>query len=275
MNEDTTYSENANSSWVSAAIRPCVVSFGCMVHDQTPPRAWSSSCFFLIINGHTVMCTAAHVLHEIRKVMDAGVVLSDWHINDVFTKTSSDILYPYNVMDQPQFLLRDDALGLDYCLIYIDWLTTTNLQRSGVKGITKARIGDATEADKWVLSGFPSVFTKAKGEGIAQVHCVFGVTPIERPDNWEPDKSQMALFGQLDQVADPILNSVDIGGMSGGPIFGLFKKEDGSPTIKLVAVQSGWSETSRVIAACPIEPFLNAVERLIEQANDASPDEAA
>lgn len=270
MTEDRIYAENANSSWVSVAIRPCVASFGCMVHDQAPPRAWSASCFFLIINGQTVMCTAAHVLHEIRKVMDAGVVLTDWHINDVFTKTSSETLYPYNVMDQQHFLLRDDTLGLDYCLIHIDWLTTTNLQRSGVKGITRARIGDATAADKWVLSGFPSVFTQATGEGIAQVHCVFGVTPIERPDSWEADRSQMSLFGKLDQVADPILNSVDIGGMSGGPIFGLFKKDDGSLTIKLVAVQSAWSEASRIITACPVEPFLNAVERLLQDVNEKS-----
>jgi hypothetical protein len=219
------------------------------------------------------MCTAAHVLHDIRKVMDSGVVLTDWHINDGFSKTSSDILYPYNIMDQQHFLLRDDVLGFDYCLIHVDWLTTTNLQKSGVKGITRARIGDAAEAYKWVLTGFPSIFTHAKDEGIAQCHCVLGVTPIQRPDDWESDRSQMALFGKLDLSMDPILNNVNIGGMSGGPIFGLFKKEDGSPTIKLVAVQSAWSETSRVITACPIEPFLNAVERLVEQVDDESPNE--
>ena len=51
-----------------------------------------------------------------------------------------------------------------------------------------------------------------------------------------------------------------------GPVFGgLYMQPDGSSKIKLVAVQTGWKDTIRTIVACPIDPFLVAVERLINE----------
>jgi len=218
------------------------------------------------------MCTAAHVIDEILEVIKSGVILSHWHINDVFTKPSGTIVYPFEVMERERLHLREDKLGLDYCLIYVDWLTAENIQRSGVRAITMERTADASEVEKLVLTGFASNYTQKNGSSISQRHYVLGVTQIERPENWNPDQSQTSLFGRLDTVDSEELNAVDIGGMSGGPIFGLIKQEDGSSIIRLVAVQSGWSKESRIITACPIGPFLAAVERLINEAGEESPD---
>jgi hypothetical protein len=270
MTLDRTYSVNEDSARLTAAIAPCVASFGCSVHDLNSTRAWSSSCFFLVVNGHLLMCTAAHVIDEILEVMKSGIVLSHWHINDVFTKASGAIVYPFEVMERERFYLREDKFGLDYCLIYVDWLTTENIQRSGVRAITTERTADACEVDKLVLTGFASKYTHKNGSSISQRHYVLGVTQIERPENWNPDQNQMSLFGRLDTAESEELNVLDIGGMSGGPIFGLIKQVDGSSLIRLVAVQSGWSKESRIITACPIGPFLNAVERLINEANEES-----
>jgi hypothetical protein len=225
----------------------------------------------MIIHGHLVMCTAAHVIDEIRIVMDSGVRLSHWHINDLFTKSSEDVVYPFNVMGQDHFRLRDDQLGLDYCLIYIDWLTAENMRQSGVRAITREQTGDASEADKLVLTGFASDFTHKNGSSISQRHYVLGVTQIERPNNWLPEENQASLFGRLDTAESHDLNTVHIGGMSGGPIFGLYKQTNGNSKIRLVAVQTGWSETTRVITACPIDPFLTAMERLINEVDADAP----
>jgi hypothetical protein len=267
MTLDRTYSVNDDSARLTTAIAPCVASFGCTVHDVTPPRAWSSSCFFVVVNQHLLMCTAAHVIDEILEVMKSGVVLDHWHINDVFTKPSGALVYPFDVMERERLYLREDTLGLDYCLIYVDWLTTENVQHSGVRAITAERTADAAEADKLVLTGFASDYTKKNGASISQRHYVLGVTEIERPQNWNPDQNQRSIFGLLDTAESEELNVLDIGGMSGGPIFGLIKQEDGSSLIRLVAIQSGWSQERRIITACPIGPFLAAVERLIAESN--------
>jgi hypothetical protein len=195
--------------------------------------------------------------------------LSDWYLNDVFTKSSADHVYPFDVMKQERLLLRDDELGLDYCLIYIDWLTAENMGRSGVRAITREQVGDPEKAEQWVLTGFPASFNKIQGSNVTGCHMFLSVTPTTRPDNWPPDKSTHALFGQLNKVEHEIFNTVDIGGMSGGPIFGLYTDGTGTTTIGLVAVQSGWSETSRIITACPVGAFLDAVQRLIDRVDES------
>ncbi len=275
MTVDKTYSVNHDSARLTAAIAPCVASFGCTVHDVTPPRAWSSSCFFVIVNGHLLMCTAAHVIDEILEVMKSGVVLSHWHINDVFTQPSGAIVYPFALMERERLYLREDTLGLDYCLIYVDWLTTENIQRSGVRAITAERTANAADVDKLVLTGFASDYTKKDGVSISQRHYVLGVTEIERPDSWNPDQNQRSIFGLLDTAASEELDALDIGGMSGGPIFGLIKQQDGFSLVRLVAVQSGWNRERRIITACPIGPFLAAVERLIAESDTDDATEAA
>lgn len=268
MTRDITFTPNEHSTWLRQQIAPCVVSFGCTVHDSTPPRAWAGSCFFLKINDHPVLCTAAHVIDEIQERIDAGVKLSDWYINDVFTKSPSDPVYPFDVMKQERLRLRDDELGLDYCIIYIDWLTAENMERSGVRAIMRAQVGDPEKAEQWVLTGFPASFTTLQGNNITQCHMFLSVTPITRPDNWPSDKSKHALFGKLNTAEHAVFNDVNIGGMSGGPIFGLYTDDAGTLEIRLVAVQSGWSETSRIITACPVGDFLDAVQRLIDRVDD-------
>lgn len=254
---------NKESQDLKNAIAPFVASFGFKAHDQNPPRPCSCSCFFVIINGHWAMCTAAHVMDDIRKLQDDGVELTHWHINDLFMKEKREIVYPFNVTTRDRFHVRNDELGLDYLLVYVDFLTAQNLTATGVRAIGRELVGDASEADKWIITGFPSSFTKQEGSSIGLRHYIIGADPIDRPENWESRKNEMSLFGKLDVGPNEDFEAVNIGGMSGGPIFGLFKHGDGTVKVKLVGVQSGWSERSRIITACPIEPFLDAIDTLL------------
>ena len=49
-------------------------------------------------------------------------------------------------------------------------------------------------------------------------------------------------------------------GMSGGPIFGLNRREDGRWQYWVVAAQSRWRPASRIIFACPVRTFAGLVE---------------
>jgi hypothetical protein len=201
-------------------------------------------------------------MHEIETLQGRGIKLTDWHVNDVFTKTEQEFAYPFDLTTRDRFFVRDDALGLDYCLIYVDYIAATSMLSRGLQALSRTSVGQAEDAEKWVLTGFPSAFTSLTGQRFRQCHHTIGVTPIDRPADWNPEQSQYSLFGRLDDPGEQFSN-VDIGGMSGGPIFGLFKLPSGKLSVKLIAVQSGWSKRSRVITACPIEPFLDAVDRLI------------
>jgi len=263
---DQSRAVNQESATIKDAVACYVASFGFKIHDQNPPRMGSSSCFFLVINGHWVLCTAAHVMDDIDTLQKRGVRLTDWHVNDVFTKTERDYVYPFDLTTRERFYIRDDALGLDYCLIYVESIAAASMGSSGLAAMGRNMIGDSTEAYKWVVTGFPSQFTSHAGHHFHQRHYTIGVTPMDRPADWEPEKNMHSLFGQLD-APDEDFEAIDIGGMSGGPIFGLFRQPNGTSYVKLVAVQSGWSERSRIITACPIAPFLDAVDRLIAEAH--------
>ena len=265
MTTNANYAENLDSVVFTAAIAPLVAGFGFLAHDTSPPRACSASCFFVIVHGSWVMCTAAHVIDEVQTLLNNRVKLTDWHINDGFTQNESHTMYPFNVMERERFHLLDKPLGLDYCLIAVESLAVDSIAHCGVRAIARHQTGNPLDADKLVVTGFVSDFTQKNGSSITQRHYILGADRVERPDTWHPDENKASVFGRLDSAADPSLNTVNIGGMSGGPVFGLYKQDDGSSKIKLVAVQTGWKESTRIIMACPIDPFLTAVERLIDE----------
>ncbi|ASU38158.1 hypothetical protein hmeg3_07485 [Herbaspirillum sp. meg3] len=267
MSNDRRAAANMDSATVLDAVAPFVASFGFKIHDRDSPRMAFCSCFFLIINDHWVLCTAAHVMDDIIELQQKGIRLTDWHINDVFTKAAKDYVYPFDVSKRERFYIRDDALGLDYCLVYVESIAAISMNSRGLRAMGRAMIGDAEQAEKWVVTGFPSEFASFSGDSIHQRHYTIGVTPVSRPSNWDPDKNHHSLFGRLDTPNDEFAQ-IDIKGMSGGPVFGLFRQDNGTFNVRLVAVQSGWSKQSRTITACPIEAFLDAVDRLIADNRD-------
>ena len=144
------------------------------------------------------------------------------------------------------------------------------MSQSGVRAINREMIGDANTAEKWVLTGFPSQFLQKDGTRIKQKHFFVEATPTDRPTNLEKDKNVHSLFGKLALSSVPSNEVIDLDGMSGGPIFGLYKNEHGKFGVKLVAMQSGWFPKSHIITACPISPFLEAVDQLIKDEQDGT-----
>ena len=56
----------------------------------------------------------------------------------------------------------------------------------------------------------------------------------------------------------------DIDGMSGGPIFAIKWIDSQNIRYWVVAVQSSWLRSERILAACPILPLVNAIEQSID-----------
>jgi hypothetical protein len=66
-------------------------------------------------------------------------------------------------------------------------------------------------------------------------------------------------------IDDPNVKLTDIDGMSGGPLFVLKWIDNNSIESWIVAVQSSWHESSRILAACPILPLINAIDNSISK----------
>jgi hypothetical protein len=68
-------------------------------------------------------------------------------------------------------------------------------------------------------------------------------------------------------VDETDLKSID--GMSGGPILGFRRREDGNGLYWIVGLQSSWLPTSRIVCACPLAPFAEGIEAEINAMVDA------
>jgi hypothetical protein len=87
------------------------------------------------------------------------------------------------------------------------------------------------------------------------------VTEIPRPEF--TNKSEGLFYGQLSGL---VADLTDINGMSGGPIFGFKRGEDGRMRYWVIALQSGWFPDKRIIFACRIRQLCEVLrKRIIEQ----------
>jgi hypothetical protein len=63
--------------------------------------------------------------------------------------------------------------------------------------------------------------------------------------------------------------------MSGGPIFGFRRNEDGRLSYHVVALQSWWDEDKRIVFGCSVPFFAERVYELMEwQPDDGLSDES-
>jgi hypothetical protein len=97
-------------------------------------RIWSFSGFVISIRDHWFLVTAGHILADIERMQALGEraikkteLIDFWGPNVI----STDAI-PFPLKEAPQSHFRDDALGVDYGIIYLRPLIRANLERNGV-----------------------------------------------------------------------------------------------------------------------------------------------
>lgn len=249
-------------SGITDAFGPYLISFGFTDYYDGKTVLRTYSGFLLDLDERWYLCSAAHNIDHVIDIMRRGGEFSNWHINDMSNrhKGAKRWPYPFSFMDFPRFCLRDDAIGIDYSLIDLDYLTVANLKQSGTEAFGVEDIGYAKEADLWFITGVPAEAIKQEGQRVHQQHFALRAKPLaERPHDWEEGKSLGAAFGLLEDSPNSPRPIENIAGMSGGGVLGLYIREDQSAIVKLVGIQSSWSSTRRIVAIAPIAPFIEMV----------------
>ena len=180
---------------------------------------------------------------------------------------------PFYYGDEPRFFMDDKALGVDVALMplrdyYRDHLTANNVVPFERKHWINT---ESMDFDAYAMIGFPSELSKPlhrEGDNGPQIGKEIAATfLIVKKLQAAPDDLEIPGQGWfIGRVSVPF----SIKGMSGGPIFGFRKRPDGQSEYRLVAIQSRWFSESQVVLACPVSPFMSAIERTIEKgSNDA------
>jgi hypothetical protein len=147
------------------------------------------------------------------------------------------------------------------------------LGKSGIVPIWKEQwdAEDMEEFSFWTLVGMPTQFaTLSHDKASLKNHVTVQLTHLpERPAGLQSTNHQR-LFAKVDfeSVAE-WQRQFDIGGMSGGAIFGTRQPPQGSDyDYRLIGIQSAWDNRENV-AMCAAQPFLRALAQMIKNRTDS------
>ncbi len=236
-----------------------------------PPRFAACSGTLIMIRGVCCYLTAGHVLKGLEalrsspKVELVGATLADtFGVNPV-----SKMPIPFDLKNASLFYIDDDDEGLDFGVMALEPNYVRLLAKNGVLALTEERWvhQQRVEFNGYAMLGFPEEFVSSRicHSGFATVSPTFmGVRRLDAaPEDKAPTRYPQ-FIGQLG--CNVKLRSVK--GMSGGPIFGFRLSPDGTLHYWVVALQSSWNPSKRIVYGCSL-PALASL--MTKWTNDAIP----
>ncbi|TDA48090.1 hypothetical protein [Burkholderia pyrrocinia] len=238
-------------------------------HNSGHPHLHTFSAFVVSINGASwSLMTAGHAIRDTEELVRKGHDLRGWHIDDSPVGMPPEGV-PVPLEWEPEYIatLHDESRGADFALIPLNSLQQASLASNGVLPITEAQVEMPSGFVRWYVLGLPAATAKADFRRQV-VHKHFLGLPVEplreRPHDWPTVGQKDMLYGQLIPVGVPEIDSIEIPGMSGGPIIGLRLDASGQAEWKVIGIQSGWLRSRRIISVCMAWPIFDAIGRLID-----------
>lgn len=225
------------------------------------------SGFIMEINGVWNFITAGHILSEFDDhVQQNRIQITRCELLDDFgPEIASETAVPFDYISSPKCFCDDDKAGLDFGLIALSPIYRQLLQANGVIPVVKENWvhQHKMQFDRYFLVGLPSLFlaTERSRDTITRRMSVT-IIPTTKIDT--PQEHQKLFPRITGKIADDFpLDELD--GMSGGPILGF--TDDQKNMYWVVAVQSSWFRSQRIIFGCPI-PVIAAVINQFISNND-------
>ncbi len=232
------------------------------------------SGFVLTLHDRHFWVTAGHCLKDFDRDIRCGVLkIFDTGFVDYFGSEAKHVhKYPYQYEPGCEFYIDSLDDALDFAIIPLDLLMIQSFEVNGVKNVSRANWLQQPSLifERYMILGLPA-YLIPKDRPAAQPVLV-GIEPLDPktipdplPDGW--------FVGKIDDEC-PIKS---IEGMSGGPIYGFRRNDQGQWLYHIVALQSRWREGSRVIFGCPMTLFAEMLyQQMIESGvafADDEPDE--
>jgi len=253
--------------------------------DRTPgPRASANngigtpvnvSAFVISVSGEWFLATAGHILQALADARKAGQHLSDFAINDKWCMNRHGLPIPIGddyIFDNALHVY-DEGNGIDCGCIYLRPHYRALLEANGIEPVTEQawEKGLPRKCKFYVMFGVPKQLTgvHVAGRQADRISNIvwMNIRIIDEAD--VPDhmrKPFPRFYGRLDATlkcegTGEIVDDID--GMSGGPIIGLSRTQTGQFCYWVVAIQSGWDRTTRVIAGFPLRALGDAIREMI------------
>lgn len=226
------------------------------------PLAFSG--FLLEVRERWIFITAGHVVKLLDQAMSRGAKFARWRLDDQAAGDrfkGAAVVVDFDVRDWA--FIDDTELGLDYAAFPLRDLYRKQLVAGGAMPLGRDTWGEVSEPyDQFALVGIPLETVSKEGEFTLTGKLVLlPLEPCDAPEDAErtPESKFYARIKDRGSVSD-------IEGMSGGPVFGLWKREE-AWRYKVLAVQSTWYPNKGVTASCPIALLGEVLEDILSSSD--------
>lgn len=231
---------------------------------------YNFSAFVVEIRNRWFAISAGHIFRELQAAVLGGAILSDWQIDDSIVSKNPQAAnrFPMDI-DRDVLWLNNEDDGYDYACIELSYLIQEALRKEGISPIPPSlwTANDLEEFSMWLLVGTPNTFSRlTAGEPIEKCHATILLERCSELPSGLLDTTYKRLHAKIhfESVVDGE-GGFDIGGMSGGPIFGLRPNSYELPCdYRIIGIQSAWNKNGSV-AICAAYPFILAISRLIDE----------
>ncbi|HJP83008.1 MAG TPA: hypothetical protein VJ835_05830, partial [Fimbriimonadaceae bacterium] len=203
---------------------------------------------------HWYLATAGHVLKQIDQALDKGVEPHSFWLSDHGPKFQNPV--PFDYINAARTSL--DEKGQDYGLILLNQLYVDNLRMNNVVPLTINEVAHEGAFDAYCILGSPSCWNVATeystGIKIETSPVMLAADRIDVPKELESKNPRMAFRIASGAMNDSGESLQDIDGLSGGPVFGFKRTDDGRLKYWLVGVQSSWN-SKNIALVCPALPL--------------------
>lgn len=219
----------------------------------------TASCFVIHV-GAWFLVTAAHVIEDVKRAVAQGALFDNWALHD--EGAGHQFLFGVPIAFDPAewWFASDHDAGLDYAAWPLPDLTVRALEAGGVVPLSEAawRNTPAENFSAHLLVGIPGESVTPTVTGVQGRIVMMPLAICPPPLGYEHRADNM-FFARIKANDSPNVQGVDdIGGMSGGPIFGV-RLVDDTAKYSAIGIQSGWWPSQRVVSCCRLEGFAAAL----------------
>lgn len=222
-----------------------------------------------------VLITAGHILEQLEHSIKAGYKAYQFRIFDSLGPSAEHRApLPFDYRSDKTWW-ENNADGLDFGIVVIPELQAL-LEKNQKQPIDlEADCKDVPDHfDDYAMYGLPTVFEKLDRNGDSWsitysptlIH-LEDVSTEETPNHLKGKAPRWFLrLPPVDEnmplPGEECLHEID--GMSGGPVFGIKKMENGTLRYWTIGIQSAWYPRSRIVAITPLRLLKTLLERYLQ-----------
>lgn len=237
--------------------------------DGAAPQRLMFSAFLVSVKQQWLVFTAGHNIDGLVKREAEGWRISHFEANDRFAGGEYRRAVPLGLSHSDFAFAYDEASRIDIAMAPLPALMCAAMAANKVVPIDGVRDLLALSGEPFsdmILAGVPEESAEWSGQAVTQCLAAVPISPVAACDVAESLRvaGDYRIYGSIPSEYFARFKSVV--GTSGGPLFGIWYTPDREHfQYTVVAIQSGWSESSGQIAAWKIDYVLDHFAGLQDQ----------